>query len=428
MSPERYSLRGTDYFQAVIDFHNRKKGGQGHIVRLLLHLKGELEREVLLRCLEDNDLFCQIAGVRLSDKIRKGYPNFCVTSTENKELPVSFHQIMHKDELKPFFQEAVPIFEGPPLLLRVIYSQKGDTFLLFAFHHIFFDFQGVQALIASLNGDFSIPLLSPVPPKSTFREKARGFFRSSGIAFRGGNFNMWSIPVPLPDRTEHPIVFRELVFEVSETQRVLQQCRGMGAAYNKSAYLLAGVATALYQQFFRESGKKKFFWVPVPVNTRRRGSKGGVLLNNLSFLFLKIEGDDLDSFEETLNSIKRSMKRQISAKSPKHFINFLEGYLPIPLPIYNAMFNLPSLGELSTFSFSYLGNTFAGLDTFLGHEVIDVKNYPSNSIVPGLTVIFYEFRGQLRLMSSWVEGWFSEEEQQDLLFKIKRMLLNGGEK
>jgi hypothetical protein len=92
------------------------------------------------------------------------------------------------------------------------------------------------------------------------------------------------------------------------------------------------------------------------------------------------------------------------------------------------MFNLTSLGELSTFYFYYLGNTFAGLDTFLGHEVIDVKNYPSNSIVPGLTVIFYEFRGQLRLMSSWVEGWFSEEEQQDLLFKIKRMLLNGGEK
>ena len=94
----------------------------------------------------------------------------------------------------------------------------------------------------------------------------------------------------------------------------------------------------------------------------------------------------------------------------------------LKLRFYYQMLKLPSWGKLSSFSFSVLGNTFEGLHSFAGHEIIDIKNYPSNSVTPGITFLFYNYKGCLHLMSSWVKGQYSIEIQNEVLHEIKAQL------
>jgi hypothetical protein len=117
------------------------------------------------------------------------------------------------------------------------------------------------------------------------------------------------------------------------------------------------------------------------------------------------------------------MKSQMRRELPQAFIDFTEGYWYMPMPFYYPMMNLPSWGKLSSFSFSTLGNTFTGMNDFLSLPVSEIKNYPSNSISPGFTFLFYEFRGQLRLMTSWVMGQYSNKEQENVINCIKELML-----
>ncbi|HMT29708.1 MAG TPA: hypothetical protein PKD91_10545, partial [Bacteroidia bacterium] len=157
----------------------------------------------------------------------------------------------------------------------------------------------------------------------------------------------------------------------------------------------------------------------------KKGTADAILFNGLSFLFYKLRPEGLHDFESTAKEIKSQMMDQMRKELPAAFIDFADGYWYMPMPFYAPMLYLPSWGKLSSFSFSVLGNTFQNLSEFMGLKVTNITNYPSNSIAPGITFLFYEFRGELRMMTSWVKGQYSEEEQTEVLKKLKGILVIG---
>ena len=130
----------------------------------------------------------------------------------------------------------------------------------------------------------------------------------------------------------------------------------------------------------------------------------------------------LKDFESTTAAIKVQMMDQMRKDLPAAFIDFADGYWYMPMPFYAPMLYLPSWGKLSSFSFSVLGNTFQNMNEFMGLKVTNIINYPSNSIAPGITFLFYEFRGELRLMTSWVKNQYTSEEQDRVLERVKSVL------
>ena len=130
----------------------------------------------------------------------------------------------------------------------------------------------------------------------------------------------------------------------------------------------------------------------------------------------------LKDFESTTAAIKAQMMDQMRKDLPAAFIDFADGYWYMPMPFYAPMLYLPSWGKLSSFSFSVLGNTFQNMNEFMGLKVTNIINYPSNSIAPGITFLFYEFRGELRLMTSWVKNQYTSDEQDRVLERVKSVL------
>lgn len=423
-SDKRYFLRGIDYFQLLIDHHNKKKGGLGHASKLAILLKGHLDKDAFLQRIADNEHCRQIARIRIHKTWGLGYPSIFFEKKEG-QIPVSFHTLNTESIPPAFFNHPVQVFKKAPLHIQVLYLNNGDTCLLFTFHHILFDFSGVQSFIASLCGTPGIPLLPPPPEPPPFSKRFKAFFQAVAFTFKEANAKMTSLERKLPGITPLWTTYKEIRLSTQETKQIVENCQKNGAAFNQSAYLLACVSIALQENIFSKQKNNRFLWIPVPVNFRKKGTRGAILLNGLSFLFYKLKPDNLSDTKETVHCIQNQMKEQMRKGLPQAFIDFADAYWYVPLPIYYPMFNLPSLGKLSSFSFSLLGEAFPSLDSFMDLPVLDITNFPSNSISPGLTILFYEFRGQMRFMSSWVQGAYTSEEQDLVLNRIRDLLLNG---
>lgn len=423
-SDKRFYLSGIDYFQLLIDHHNKKNGGLGHEARLALFLEGRLSEQTLRAHLAANEHCRRLARVRIDKTWGLGYPSI-VFLKQAAEIPVVCQTLGSETLPDAALNVQVPAYSAPPLHIQLLYLSSGNTCVLFTFHHILFDYAGVEAFIASLTGTAPAPVrLLPEPsPKRPFYERFNAFFRAVAFTFKEANFHMTTPERPLPAARPRWTVYRELVFSPDETRMFREKCRQKGALINPGAFQLACSCKALHDQVFSRQRRHRFIWVPVPVNVRRKGAPGAILSNGLSFLFYKLRPADLATVDTTLDNIQRQMKAQMRKELPRAFIDFADGYWYMPLPIYYPMFNLPSWGRLSSFSFSTLGNSFPALTGFMGLRVLDVVNYPSNSIAPGLTLLFYEFRGQLRLMSSWVKDWYTPDEQTRLLEQIKSFLV-----
>jgi len=421
MPAKRIFLHGIDYFQLLIDHHSKKKGGRGHEARLAIFLKGFAGENAVTDTISNNEICQQLSKARISKTFGLGYPSLYFIK-EKSAIPVSFHHLNENEIPDSFLNISVDVYNKPPLHIQVLYFENGNTCLLFTLHHILFDFAGVQSLIASLSGNKDIQLLPDQNSKRPFGIRMTSFFRAVFFTFREANSHMTVPDNPLPKQLPLNVQFREISFSQKETQIIFDNAKRKGLQMNTSIYFLAAVCKSLHDRIFSKQKNHNFLWVPVPVNFRRKGKAGAILFNGLSFLFYKIQRNELADINTVINTIRVQMKEQMRNEMPAAFIDFADGYRFMPMPFYYPMMQLPSLGKLSSFSFSVLGDTFKNQEEFLGLPVLDIKNYPSNSTAPGITFLFYEFRGELKIMSSWVKGQYSHEIQSKVLNDIQMML------
>jgi len=422
MSAKRYFLKGIDYFQLLIDHHNKKKGGLGHEARLSVYLAGKLNEYLFLQILNANPHFQQLQTIRLGKSFGLGYPSITFTNTNGK-IPVTFQELNGTEIPESAYNIQVQVYENPPMHIQVFYLANNTTCVLFTFHHILFDFAGVQSFINSLCGMQNIPLLPTETKPRKFSKRVKSFFEAVFFTFKEANAKMTVEKKPLPKQKPLRTTYKEITFTESERLRIYENASKHGLALNPGMYLLAGVSKGLHDEIFSKQKKHNFIWAPVPVNVRKKGTDDAILFNGLSFLFYKLRPVALKDIESTTKEIKAQMLDQMRKKLPAAFIDFADGYWYMPMFFYAPMMYLPSWGKLSSFSFSVLGNTFPNLIEFMGLKVTNIINHPSNSISPGITFLFYEFRGELRMMTSWVKGQYTSEEQDRVLDRVKNLLI-----
>lgn len=415
MSQNRHYLHGVDYFQLLIDHHGKRLGGPGHIVRLAVEVKGELSATFLKNKIQESTRLLQLTKLRLRGSRWSGFPYFTFEG----------------EEVLPVFEKAEAIFEKekdisldpyqePPFRID-IFKKEASTLCWFSFHHIFFDHIGIQAFIKALNGDRGIALAAPNPKPLSLGQNIRSYFKAANFAFIDGNFNMTRHEKGLPILKHKTIVVHRYTFSEGAKQAILRRCSQMTPGNSLNSFLLACVSKATHDEIFSKQRKHKFLWVPALVNIRPKAGPVFMLRNYLSFLFFKLKPSVLSNLEATAKAVFNQMRTQAGKDLPKAFNDFAQTYLFMPREIYYWMWQMPSMGRMSAFSFSYLGQSFVGFDAFLGKQVLDIRNYPSNAIRPGISVIFYEFREELRMEISWVKGWYGAEIEKAVREKIVRL-------
>jgi hypothetical protein len=418
----KLSLSGIDYFQLLIDRLARKKGGRGHDARLLIVLDGIVEKEELSVYFENHSLSQQLFGMRLATNFGVGFPYWTHKPGQAK---VCLNYQSHPTNQIPdsAFQTTLDPYTGPPLSIDIHYLKNSQTALLFNVSHILFDFHSLQAYVYSLAGLIGGQGVVFSKRKMPATGKTRLFFKAIGFVFKNGNSRMGVLKKSKMQTDPVKLSYRHIEFSKEESEIINHSVEKQRLSITPSVYFSAYVAKILNDELIKIKNNKSFLWVPIPVNTRLRGIADNSLGNHLTFLFLKLKSSDLLTFQTAIKAIKEQTIYQIKSLLPIAFSVFMDGYRFMPLRFYYAMFSLPSFGKMSSFSFSMLGDTFQGLNDFLGHKVIDIRNYPSNPIRPGVTFLFYRYNGKLNLTTSWLEGHYSDREQQMVVDKIKDALL-----
>ena len=421
---EKKLLKGIDFFQLLIDKHARRKGGVGHIVRLKLEVEGQLQEDFLRANFQKNKLLQKVARARISTNFGIGYPYLFFQKTP-ADIPIIFNEFNSESTLHGLLNGSLDARKDCPFRVDFFYPNNQQTTLVFSLHHILFDHVGVQNLLASINNPLlDIPLFTKVSAKGSFRKKWIEFFRAVGFAFREGTRKMTVLKRKLPAQRPLESNFFEVVFSEEETALIYKNAQKYGAGFNKSSFFLAAVVQSFHLNVFSKQDNHDFFWIPVPVNDRAKGTTSHLLFNGLTFLFYKLKNTECNDLQQIIISLQRQMKTQIKEKLPAAFISFVDAYRFVPLPIYYWQMQLPSWGKLNSFSFSYLGDSFPNLTEFLGHPVQDITHYPSNVVRPGMTVIFYQFKGKLRMVIGLVKGDFSPSETNEIINKTRGAMSN----
>jgi NRPS condensation-like uncharacterized protein len=314
-------------------------------------------------------------------------------------------------------------YNGPPIDISAYYLKGNKTAIVFTFCHILFDFSGVQAYIFSLAGLLESNGISIHSDKGNRIGKWRLFFKAVSFVFSRGTVAMQTTRSRIPAKRPVKLKYDLVSFDAVQTDRIQQSIARNGLSFLPSAYFSAVVAKALNDELFKISNESSFLWIPIPVSNRKKENAGILLGNHLSFLFLRLFKSDLSSKRTALDSVKEQMFKSINEKIPDSLAVFCRNYKLMPLPFYYPMLQLPSLGKMSSFSFSMLEEVFPGMQSFMGHKVLQIENHPSNTIQPGITFLFYRLDDKINLSISWLDGQYESKIQLAVADRIKNLLM-----
>ncbi len=404
-------LRGMDYFQVLIDHHIKKHGGTAHQARIFFHLEGTVSREEIEAVVRSDASISWICNLRLTYTRFHSYARI-VTNSGKGEMPIAVVELEQGQEWESFIEtHHSDLASSSPVHLLLFNFPDGRTGLLFTFNHILFDYQGIEQFLGGFSKRLDRPLIGNYIKTVGIRSRTNEFFHAIAYAFRKGGRAIFSTRKnPTSFQPDH-IEFHTTSLSEDEVVDLKSCLVKLGLELQESIYLMAISAMVIYHQLGTAESRQQKMLFQLPVSTRTRKNRAGILFNALSFFYFNLDPQLMDDLNLVIKRLSGQMKEQINEGLPRAFLTFSDIYKVIPFKIYAWMLGLPTNGQLGSFNVSILGNTFRDVDQFMGRPIRDVKNFPSNTIQPGLTLVFYSFRGEFRMTTSWVKGEFDHKEQ-----------------
>jgi hypothetical protein len=218
--------------------------------------------------------------------------------------------------------------------------------------------------------------------------------------------------------------YRVEKFSVAETERVRanaeRHCGVLGAAqFHAAAALLE-----LHQLHQRLGSPSPSYILPVPIGLRPKGAVGPLFSNQLTMLMTQFLPAHLDSLASAVASLKLQTVEALREGLVESGQLLTELFRFLPLPIYMAILKRGLRGEICSL---FYGNTAAVtplLTSFMGAPVEDFTHIAAVTPSPGLGVIFYFFRGQMRVTVLRLATVLTDAEASEFAANLRARLLN----
>jgi hypothetical protein len=287
-------------------------------------------------------------------------------------------------------------------------------------HHVLFDFQGMMNFIHGLNGTFNGSLF-PEKEKSSAWEILGDSLRMTVYIL---SRSVWKLGY-LVRKGHSPgsPTYRSIHFTEAETSTIEKNAWNAGSRIGISSFLLAATGNSVSEILHSRVEKPPYLWFSVPHNQRKLGSVGHLVSNQLSFLFFKLNAEEIRSTKESVGSLNTQLKEQIRNQTVMKYSHLMDGMRVIPLWLYEQMVDVTSKGKLSSFGFSDLGTDQLTFTEFLGASVKNVFRYPPVPTPPGFNVTTIRSEGKLILTLAYGSNLLTEKEIERMGSSIRSTLL-----
>ncbi len=419
--PNRFELNGSDYFQVFLDRHHRNHGGVGNISRLAIQLENNSDAAVIESKLNTSELLLYLAALRLHTSSFFKLP---VWRKKEGQFPIRIKEYSGRydavEDCAEIFSQTIDVRVEPPIcfdLVKVI----NNHVLVVSWSHILLDARGMELLMSSLDRTSDL-MIFPDDPELKLPWKIR-LMEMRKVK----NFLIDKIKpgLQLLHNTKFDNRIKYMVIELSEfeTQQLDDRADTMNVGLMKSSYYL-GVTQIAFINLVNQV-PDRISWVPVPQDQRKKGRRGPVIGNQVSFMFYELAMRN-QNLVQVMTDLKNQMVSQMRMNLAKRYNIMMDSMRRFPSWLYRLLVASPTKGALASYFFSDTGDSLKGLKTILGLEVGDVTHFPPNSCYPGLTIIFMRFRGRQKIIYSYPSGAISQERMEQFNDSLKRQLLGDG--
>ena len=419
---QKIPFTGFDGFLLTLDKHYRKLNLEGNICYYVIDLDREISFYEFSDRILSNSYLNDIHSLKAIKPNPISKPFWVSTNKTNLII-----EECESDEIIPLKVQARKLTPDTSMLaFDLVKRSIGRSSVILSWHHLILDGYGASLLLQHLFDVIDTMELYKKDDQifnlSTFLSAAKAKFfidRSS----RSPISTLVSKKVEIKGFGK----LRVLTFGQKEMQSIDASAIKNKARFGRSAYYLTCASRAVNAVLERRNQTVANFWIPVPRDDRKKGAKGPLIGNRLSFLFYRISNRNMLNISDCVEAVNSQMLGQIKSKIPQAY-NHLMNYMKwLPLNIYLYLIKRRSGNSIASFLFTIAADHPINLTDVCGSKITNALSIPANPCPPGLTFAFMKFKDSLQLMMLYHQEAISDEEIVFMEKHIHYELVNGKE-
>lgn len=420
--PSELQLNGPDYLMLGFDHELRRQGFAGNTCQIILQLSGKISVEKLR---------LRLAHLTEQHPILNARPGgWLWPEWKLPARPVVPQVRVHPagtTTSQQLLNEPLDLRLGELMRFDLCEGSDGRQPLTFTWLHALMDAPGAEFFLALVgHDDLRLP---PAPATATLQAKQPLTGRLN-LAWKYLHHldDLCKVP-PKPIPVRHPSAPAELAcrverFDAAETAQAKANATQLGGLLGDTQFHAATALCELHRLRTQLGCPSPSYALPLAVGLRAKGTIQPVFSNQLTMLMLQLLPPHLDSTTSAIAALKQQVESAMRGgllESGRQ-LGLLFRFLPIPL--YMALVKQGLRGEICSLFFGDTAAVNPLLNTFLGVPVEDFTHIAAITPSPGLGVIFYYFRGLLRMTVVHSKRIFTEAEAGDFATNLRQRLLH----
>jgi hypothetical protein len=415
-------LNGTDYLMLGFDYELRRRGFAGYSCQIVLELKSAIPPAVLQERLRTVTTQCPIVNSRPGGLF---FPRWKLPR-RSQEPRVR----VHRDELRrreSIVNEPLTSREGELTRFDLIERDSGKMTLIFTWAHALMDAVAAEHFLAIVgHPEIAAPSASPLASArakkslpARFKLARKNIYQLDKFCEappRSPGFRRDDIAPRLQHRVEK--------FSLEETARIRANAVRLCGVLGDAQYHAAVSVMELHRLHQRLGCASGSYVLPVPVGLRPKGSVEPLFSNQIAMLMIQFLPEHLDTIEHAVASLKTQTQDAMRNGLLESGLILSDLFRFLPLPIYMAMVKQGLRGEICSLFYGDTAAVNPLLTNFLAVEVEDFAHIGAVTPSPGLGVIYYYFRGELRVTVLSLAPVLNEAETADFATSLRVRLLN----
>jgi hypothetical protein len=415
-------LNGSDYLMLGFDYELRRCGFAGNSCQIVLELDSTISPDALKK--------------RLADLLNR-YPilnarpgGIFLPKWKLPRHPITPQVRIHRNSpnlRQRLADEPLAMKRGELLRFDLIERDNRRMKIIFTWAHTLMDANSAEHFLAIVGReDVPLPATPPAAPtraKKPLKERFKLAWKNIHQLDEFCQAAPLSIGLRFPNAPARQ-KFRVEKFSADETARIRANaarfCGVLGGAQFHASVSMVELHR-LHQQLGCISPS---YVLPVPVGLRPKGTVEPLFSNQMTMLMAQFLPEQLGSTADAVATLKSQTASALRAGLLESGVVLAELFRFLPLPIYVAMLKQGLRGEICSLFYGDTAAVTPLLTTFLGATIEDFAHIGATTPSPGLGVIFYFFRGLMRVTVFYLENYFSDSEMAEFASNLRQRLLN----
>lgn len=415
-------LNGCDYLMLGFDYELRRHGYAGNSCQIILDLAAAVSPDALRRRLDVLVKQCPVLGARATGVIHARWK--IPTSAVAPQVRVHCGDAALLTRL---VNDSLDVARGELARFDLIEVAGGRMHVIFTWAHALMDAHSAEHFVAVAGReDLPPPASEFIPlkkPQLPLKTRLQGTWKNLRAYHEFRNVAPRSLGRRHASAPKHQL-FRVEKFSAVESAQVRAHATKLAGVFGEAQYH-AAVAILELKKFQEQLGcPSPSFVLPVPVGVRPKGNVEPLFSNQISSLLLQLLPVHLESVATAVAALKNQTAHALREGIVDGCAFFTDFLRVVPRPAYMAFMRHGLKGEICSL---FYGNTAAVsplVTTFLGAAIEDFTHNAAVPELPGLGVIFYQFRGELRVTVAHLAETLDENEAAQFAMALRTRLLN----